>query len=352
MEHLREDGREGQGVRRHLRPGRHAGPRRLREGLLGRPRLDPRHLEPGPRSASRTTSTRPSSTCTQSLHTTVIGLDGKRRSRCRSGPSEMHHRAEYGIAAHWGYKSKEDHSSEMAWLQRHPPTSTARPTTRSSSSRPSRSTSSRTRSTSSRPRARSSRSPARSTPVDFAYAIHTEVEPPLHRRPDQRPPAGAARDPALQRGHRRDHHLQGADGRPVSRDWLQIVASTRARNKIRQWFSRERREGAIENGREELARALRRDGLKPAPQALASGRPAAGGRRHGTWPTSMRSTPPSARTRSRPESIVQRLTKGTARRRREADEQLPTIARVPSDDAAPARAGAPGPASTSRGSTT
>jgi GTP diphosphokinase / guanosine-3',5'-bis(diphosphate) 3'-diphosphatase len=46
-----------------------------------------------------------------------------------------------------------------------------------------------------------------------------------------------------------------------SRDWLQIVASTRARNKIRQWFSRERREDAIENGREELSRALRRDGL-------------------------------------------------------------------------------------------
>ena len=51
-----------------------------------------------------------------------------------------------------------------------------------------------------------------------------------------------------------------------SRDWLQIATSPRARNKIRQWFSRERREDAIEAGREELARALRRGGL-PGPEA-------------------------------------------------------------------------------------
>ena len=53
----------------------------------------------------------------QSLHTTVIGLDGK-PVEVQIRTSEMHHRAEYGIAAHWGYKSKEDSSSEMAWLQR------------------------------------------------------------------------------------------------------------------------------------------------------------------------------------------------------------------------------------------
>jgi len=53
-----------------------------------------------------------------------------------------------------------------------------------------------------------------------------------------------------------------------SRDWLKIVASPRARNKIRQWFSRERREDAIDNGREELAKALRKEGLPV--QKLAS----------------------------------------------------------------------------------
>ncbi len=54
-----------------------------------------------------------------------------------------------------------------------------------------------------------------------------------------------------------------------SRDWLQIVASPRARNKIRQWFSRERREDAIENGREELTKALRREGLPTQKQVTA-----------------------------------------------------------------------------------
>src|SRR5205814_2161115 len=53
-----------------------------------------------------------------------------------------------------------------------------------------------------------------------------------------------------------------------SRDWLQIVATPRARNKIRQWFSRERREDAIETGRDELVKALRKEGLPV--QKLAS----------------------------------------------------------------------------------
>ena len=62
--HLREDGGAGQGVRRHQRPRRHPGRRRVREGLLGRAGRHPRHLGACPRAASRTTSTRPSSTCT------------------------------------------------------------------------------------------------------------------------------------------------------------------------------------------------------------------------------------------------------------------------------------------------
>ncbi len=193
----------------------------------------------------------------QSLHTTVIGLDGK-PVEVQIRTSEMHHRAEYGIAAHWGYKSKEDHSSEMAWLQRIADVD---------------------RQTDDpieflealkldleqdevyvfTPKGKVIALPARSTPVDFAYAIHTEVG---HRC------IGARVNGRLVP---LETQLNSADTVEIftsksptagpSRDWLQIVASTRARNKIRQWFSRERREDAIENGREELARALRREGL-------------------------------------------------------------------------------------------
>ena len=193
----------------------------------------------------------------QSLHTTVIGLDGK-PVEVQIRTSEMHHRAEYGIAAHWGYKSKEDNSSEMAWLQRIADVD---------------------RQTDDpieflealkldleqdevyvfTPKGKVIALPARSTPVDFAYAIHTEVG---HRC------IGARVNGRLVP---LETQLTSADTVEIftsksptagpSRDWLQIVASTRARNKIRQWFSRERREDAIENGREELARALRRDGL-------------------------------------------------------------------------------------------
>src|SRR5208283_3000609 len=100
---------------------------------------------------------------------------------------------------------------------------------------------------------------AGSTPIDFAYAIHTEVG---HRC------IGAKVNGRLVP---LDTKLQSADTVEImsskvpsagpSRDWLQIVASPRARNKIRQWFSRERREDAIETGREELTRSLRRAGL-------------------------------------------------------------------------------------------
>ena len=210
----------------------------------------------------------------QSLHTTVIGLDGK-PVEVQIRTSEMHHRAEYGIAAHWGYKSKEDHSSEMAWLQRIADVD---------------------RQTDDpieflealkldleqdevyvfTPKGKVIALPARSTPVDFAYAIHTEVG---HRC------IGARVNGRLVP---LETQLSSADTVEIftsksptagpSRDWLQIVASTRARNKIRQWFSRERREDAIENGREELARALRREGL-PLHKLLGSTRAAAGGRR-------------------------------------------------------------------------
>ena len=255
----------------------------------------------------------------QSLHTTVIGLDGK-PVEVQIRTSEMHHRAEYGIAAHWGYKSKEDHSSEMAWLQRIADVD---------------------RQTDDpieflealkldleqdevyvfTPKGKVIALPARSTPVDFAYAIHTEVG---HRC------IGARVNGRLVP---LETQLSSADTVEIftsksptagpSRDWLQIVASTRARNKIRQWFSRERREDAIENGREELARALRRDGL-PLHKLLGSSALVRGGRADEPG-RPRRALRLHRRVQVSAQSIVQRLTK-VLRGGGEADEQLPTTA--------------------------
>ena len=193
----------------------------------------------------------------QSLHTTVIGLDGN-PVEVQIRTTEMHHRAEYGIAAHWGYKEKEDHSSEMAWLQRIADVE---------------------RQTDDpieflealkldleqdevyvfTPKGKVIALPAHSTPVDFAYVIHTEVG---HRCIGARVNGRLVPlETPLNSADTVEIFTSKSPTAGPSRDWLQIVASTRARNKIRQWFSRERREDAIENGREDLARALRRDGL-------------------------------------------------------------------------------------------
>jgi guanosine-3',5'-bis(diphosphate) 3'-pyrophosphohydrolase len=201
----------------------------------------------------------------QSLHTTVIGLDGK-PVEVQIRTTEMHHRAEYGIAAHWGYKEKEDHSSEMAWLQRIADVD---------------------RQTDDpieflealkldleqdevyvfTPKGKVIALPARSCPVDFAYSIHTEVG---HRCIGARVNGRLVPlETTLSSADTVEIFTSKSPTAGPSRDWLQIVASTRARNKIRQWFSRERREDAIENGREELSRALRRDGL-PLHKVLGS----------------------------------------------------------------------------------
>ncbi|MGH8988081.1 MAG: RelA/SpoT family protein, partial [Acidimicrobiales bacterium] len=201
----------------------------------------------------------------QSLHTTVIGLDGK-PIEVQIRTHEMHRRAEYGIAAHWGYKEKDDASSEIAWMQRIADVDqeTTDPLEFLAALKLDLEQDEVYVFT---PKGRVIALPARSNPVDFAYAIHTEVG---HRC------IGAKVNGRLVP---LDTRLSSADAVEIftsksptaapSHDWLEIVASSRARNKIRQWFSRERREDAIETGREELAKALRREGM-PLHKVLAS----------------------------------------------------------------------------------
>ncbi len=200
----------------------------------------------------------------QSLHTTVIGPEGK-PIEVQIRTDEMHRRAEYGIAAHWGYKSG-DASSEMAWLQRivDVEQGTTDPVEFLQALKLDLEQDEVYVFT---PKGKVIALAARATPVDFAYAIHTEVG---HRC------IGARVNGRLVP---LDTRLTSADTVEIvtsksqvagpSRDWLQFVASPRARNKIRQWFSRERREDTIEGGREELVKILRREGM-PLHEILAS----------------------------------------------------------------------------------
>jgi GTP pyrophosphokinase len=101
--------------------------------------------------------------------------------------------------------------------------------------------------------------PAESTPVDFAYAVHTEVG---HRCMGARVNGRLVPlESKLDNGDVVEIFTSKTDAAGPSRDWLTFVRSARARNKIRQWFSKERREEAIETGKDQIAKAMRKQHL-------------------------------------------------------------------------------------------
>ncbi len=203
----------------------------------------------------------------QSLHTTVVGPQGK-PLEVQIRTFEMHQRAEHGIAAHWGYKEEEVRGAgggrgarstdEIASLQRivdweretpdpHAFLETLKVDLEQDEVYVFT------------PKGEIITLPAGATPVDFAYSIHTEVG---HRCIGARVNGRLVPlESKLSSGDTVEIVTSKIATAGPSRDWLKLVASPRARNKIRQWFSRERREDAIEAGREELARSLRRAGL-------------------------------------------------------------------------------------------
>ena len=213
----------------------------------------------------------------QSLHTTVIGPGGK-PVELQIRTFDMHRRAEYGIAAHWKYKqeavagaskvrsdapkssgkSKDDHLNDMAWLRQllDWQKETEDPSEFLESLRFDLS---RNEVFVFTPKGDVIALPAGATPVDFAYAVHTEVG---HRTIGARVNGRLVPlESTLDNGDLVEVFTSKAAGAGPSRDWLGFVKSPRARNKIRAWFSKERRDEAIEQGKDAIVRAMRKQNL-------------------------------------------------------------------------------------------
>jgi guanosine-3',5'-bis(diphosphate) 3'-pyrophosphohydrolase len=195
----------------------------------------------------------------RSLHTTVIGPEG-RPLEIQVRTREMHERAELGVAAHWfSYKNRGAKPGEewLDWVKQlmdvHEEESDSREFVKSF----------RTDLFDEEvfvftPKGEVKTLPAGATPIDFAYAVHTDVGHrtvgakvngrivPLHYK--------------LKSGDRVEV-LTSKSGRGPSRDWLSLAASSRARNKIRQFFSREQKEDLEAKGRDALESALKAQSL-------------------------------------------------------------------------------------------
>jgi GTP diphosphokinase / guanosine-3',5'-bis(diphosphate) 3'-diphosphatase len=192
----------------------------------------------------------------QSLHTTVVGPDG-RPVEVQIRTKEMHRRAEFGIAAHWGYKERSP-AEDLAWLQRMVDwqQDTNDPTEFMETLKVDLHYDEVFVFT---PKGKVVTLPTGANPIDFAYAIHTEVG---HRCIGARVNGRLVPlDSTLSSGDTVEIFTSKVEGAGPSLDWMQFVHTPRARSKIRQWFSRERRVDAMDTGREELLKALRKEGL-------------------------------------------------------------------------------------------
>jgi len=203
----------------------------------------------------------------QSLHTTVVGPEGK-PLEVQIRTEEMHKTAEYGIAAHWRYKESKGRNvphphaaaeiDDMAWMrqlldwQRE----AADPSEFLEALRYDLAVQEIFVFT---PKGDLITLPTGSTPVDFAYAVHTEVG---HRCIGSRVNGRlVALERKLENGDQVEVFTSKAPNAGPSRDWQTFVVSPRAKAKIRQWFAKERREEALESGKDAIAREVRRSGI-------------------------------------------------------------------------------------------
>ncbi|QNG38399.1 bifunctional (p)ppGpp synthetase/guanosine-3',5'-bis(diphosphate) 3'-pyrophosphohydrolase [Geodermatophilaceae bacterium NBWT11] len=205
----------------------------------------------------------------QSLHTTVIGPQGK-PVELQIRTHDMHRTAEYGIAAHWKYKEKArgggpvtppkpgSSGDDMLWLrqlldwQREAQEPGEFLETLRYDLGPQEVFVFT-------PKGDVISLPGESTPVDFAFAVHTEVG---YRCIGARVNGSlVSLDSKLANGDVVEVFTSRSPTAGPSRDWLEFVGSSRARTKIRQWFTKERREDAVDDGKDALTKAMRKAGL-------------------------------------------------------------------------------------------
>ncbi|HVF04786.1 MAG TPA: bifunctional (p)ppGpp synthetase/guanosine-3',5'-bis(diphosphate) 3'-pyrophosphohydrolase [Frankiaceae bacterium] len=205
---------------------------------------------------------RPKFNMYQSLHTTVIGPEGK-AVELQIRTFAMHKIADYGIAAHWKYKETKGGeiaapTNELDWLKQiiDWQKETADPGEFLDALRFDLKGAEVYVYT---PRGDVISLPQGATAVDFAYAVHTEVG---HRCIGARVNGRLVPlESPLDNGDVVEVFTSKAATAAPSQDWLSFVKTPRARNKIRQWFAKERREDAIEAGKEAIAKAMRKQGL-------------------------------------------------------------------------------------------
>ena len=197
----------------------------------------------------------------QSLHTTVIGPGGK-PVEMQIRTLDMHRAAEYGVAAHWRYKQGnvggKQGPDDMGWLRQlvEWQRETDDPDDFLDNLRYDLGSTEVFVFT---PKGDVVALPGGATPIDFAYAVHTEVG---HRTVGARVNGKLVPlESHLTSGDSIEIFTSKAENAGPSRDWLSFVQSPRARSKIKAWFSKERREEAVETGQESLTRAMRKAGL-------------------------------------------------------------------------------------------
>ena len=203
----------------------------------------------------------------QSLHTTVMGPKG-RPVEIQIRTPEMHHRAEFGVAAHWMYKDRmatgksvdklSVQDTDMAWLAHISDwqAETEDPGEFLDSLRFEIGAKEVYVFT---PKGRVIGLPSGATPIDFAYAVHTEIG---HRTMGAKVNGRLVPlESKLSSGDVIEILTSKNPDAGPSKDWLNFVQSTRTRNKIKQWFTKERRDEAIEQGKNAIARAMRKQNL-------------------------------------------------------------------------------------------